>query len=40
MKKEKSSLRKKADEIKPHQCKSLICVIEDPKDVKNIGTVS
>lgn len=35
----KPSVRKRADEIKPFRCKHLIAVIEDPSDVKNIGTV-
>lgn len=35
----KSSARKRADEIKPFRCKHLIAVIENPADVKNIGTV-
>ena len=39
MKKPKSSKRQRADAIKPYQCKNLIAVIEDPKDIKNIGTV-
>ena len=37
--KPKSNVRKRADAIKPYQCKNLIAVIEDPKDIKNIGTV-
>ena len=37
--KPKSSKRKRADAIKPYQCKNLIAVIEDPKNIKNIGTV-
>ncbi|MBS7786587.1 RNA methyltransferase [Flavobacterium sp. CYK-55] len=36
---EKSSLRKKADEIKELRCKNLIAVLEEPHDIKNIGTV-
>tara|TARA_B110000114_G_scaffold183755_1_gene225764 strand:- start:115 stop:732 length:618 start_codon:yes stop_codon:yes gene_type:complete len=36
-KKEKSSLRKKADAIKEFRCKNLIAVLEEPKDYKNIG---
>ena len=36
---EKSSARKRADEIKEFQCKNLIAVIEDPNNIKNIGTV-
>ena len=35
----KSSLRQRADKIKPYKCKYLIAVIEDPDDIKNIGTV-
>ena len=37
--KSKSNMRKRADMIKPYQCKNLIAVIENPKDIKNIGTV-
>jgi len=33
------SVRKRADEIKPFRCKNLIAVLENPTDVKNIGTV-
>lgn len=35
----KSSARKRSDEIKRYRCKNLIAVIEDPRDIKNIGTV-
>jgi len=35
----KRSVRAKADAIKPFRCKNLIAVIEDPADIKNIGTV-
>jgi len=35
----KSSMRKKADEIKKHLCKNLIVVIENPRNFKNIGTI-
>ncbi|SMF73032.1 tRNA (guanosine-2'-O-)-methyltransferase [Allosphingosinicella indica] len=35
----KSSARLRADEIKPFRCKNLIAVIENPSDIKNIGTV-
>lgn len=38
-KKQKTSVRKRADEIKEFRCKNLIAVIEDPVDIKNIGTV-
>lgn len=38
-KKSKPSVRKRADAIKPFQCKNLIAVIEEPYDIKNIGTV-
>ena len=37
--KQKRSVRQRADEIKPYKCKNLIAVIEDPKDIKNIGTI-
>ncbi len=37
--KEKSSLRKRADEIKDYRCINLIAVLEEPNDPKNIGTV-
>jgi len=35
----KSAARKRADEVKPYKCKNLIAVLEDPSDIKNIGTV-
>jgi tRNA (guanosine-2'-O-)-methyltransferase len=38
-KRSKPSVRKRADAIKPYRCKNLIAVIEDPENVKNIGTV-
>ena len=37
--KQKSSIRERADEIKPFRCKNLIAVIENPMDIRNIGTV-
>lgn len=37
--KSKPSVREKADKIKPFICKNLIAIIEDPSNVKNIGTV-
>ncbi len=37
--KKKSSARLRADKIKNYRCKNLIAVIEDPKDIRNIGTV-
>ena len=37
--KRKASVRARADAIKPFVCKNLIAVIEDPSDIKNIGTV-
>jgi tRNA (guanosine-2'-O-)-methyltransferase len=37
--KNKSSVRVRADAIKDYRCKNLIAVIEDPKDIRNIGTV-
>lgn len=38
-KKQRSSVRSRAKEIKKFRCKNLIAVIEDPSDIKNIGTV-
>lgn len=38
-KKSRSSVRERADAIKPFRCKNLIAVLEDPMDIKNIGTV-
>lgn len=38
-KKSKPSVRARADAIKQFTCKNLIAVIEDPSDIKNIGTV-
>jgi len=38
-KKSKRSIRDRADQIKPHRCKNLIAVLENPTDIKNIGTV-
>lgn len=35
----KPSVRRRADAIRPFRCKNLIAVIEDPEDIKNIGTV-
>ena len=37
--KPRTSVRKRAEAIKSFRCKNLIVVIEDPKDIKNIGTV-
>lgn len=39
LKKQKTSLRKRADAIKEFRCENLIAVIEDPVDIRNIGTV-
>ena len=39
MDKQKSTIRQRADEVKDYQCKNLIAVIEEPNDIKNIGTV-
>jgi len=36
---EKTSKRRRADAIRPYRCKHLIAVIEDPHDMRNIGTV-
>ncbi|MDQ6435184.1 RNA methyltransferase [Mesorhizobium sp. LHD-90] len=35
----KKSVRKRADEIRSFRCKNLIAVLENPTDIKNIGTV-
>jgi len=35
----KSTRRQRADALKAYRCKNLIAVIEDPHDIKNIGTV-
>ena len=39
VKKSKASVRKRADAIRQFRCKNLVAVIEDPSDIKNIGTV-
>lgn len=39
MENKKSKIRQRADEIKDYRCKNLIAVIEEPQDIKNIGTV-
>lgn len=39
MEKSKSSIRQRADDIKPYRCKNLIAVLENPIDIKNIGSV-
>lgn len=36
---QKATIRQRAKEIKPYRCKNLIAVIEDPKDIRNIGTI-
>ena len=35
----KSSIRVRADAIKAYRCKNLIAVLENPDDIRNIGTV-
>jgi tRNA (guanosine-2'-O-)-methyltransferase len=35
----KPGVRRRADAIKPFRCKNLIAVLEDPENIKNIGTV-
>jgi len=37
--KPRASVRKRAEEIKAFRCKNLIAVLENPADIKNIGTV-
>ncbi|MDN3609791.1 TrmH family RNA methyltransferase [Vibrio ostreicida] len=39
MEKPKSTMRQRADEIKDYQCKNLVAVLENPMDIKNIGSV-
>jgi tRNA (guanosine-2'-O-)-methyltransferase len=39
MENQKSTVRQRADEIKEYQCKNLIAVLENPMDIKNIGSV-
>ncbi|YAG15143.1 hypothetical protein NSTC745_04504 [Nostoc sp. DSM 114161] len=34
-----SKVRERADQIKPYLCKNLIAVLEDPHDIRNVGTV-
>jgi tRNA (guanosine-2'-O-)-methyltransferase len=38
-KKSKPTVRKRSNEIRAFRCKNLVAVIEDPVDIKNIGTV-
>lgn len=33
------NIRERADAIKPYRCKNLIAVLENPSDIRNIGTV-
>ncbi len=35
----KQSVRARANEVKNFRCKNLICVLENPSDIKNIGAV-
>ena len=35
----KPSLRAKADKIKDFRCKNLIVVVENPTDLRNVGTI-
>jgi len=35
----KTAVRKRADQIRSFRCKNLIAVIEDPTEIRNIGTV-
>ncbi len=37
--KSKTPLRQTAQAIKPYRCKNLIAVLENPMDIRNIGTV-
>lgn len=35
----RTAARQRADEVRPYRCKNLIAVLENPNDIKNIGTV-
>src|ERR1035437_7518897 len=37
--KSKPTLRARADKVKDFRCKNLIAVIENPDDIRNIGTI-
>ena len=37
--KSKPTLRARADRIKDFRCKNLIAIIENPDDIRNIGTI-
>ena len=39
MKKSRASVRAKADKIRDVRCKNLIAVMENPDDIRNIGTI-
>jgi len=39
MENSKSTVRQRADEIKEYQCKNLVAVLENPMDMKDIGSV-
>jgi len=39
LRQEKSAARRRADDVKPYLCKNLVAVLENPSDIKNIGTV-
>ena len=38
-KRSKPSVRRRSEAIRPFRCKNLIAVIEDPENIRNIGTV-
>ncbi len=39
MKEQENTIRQRADEVKDYRCKNLVAVIEEPSDIKNIGTI-
>lgn len=39
MTEKENTLRQRAKAIRPYRCKNLIAVIENPMNIKNIGTV-
>mgnify|MGYP003386571729 FL=1 len=39
MKEQENTIRQRAVEVKDYRCKNLVAVIEEPSDIKNIGTI-
>jgi tRNA (guanosine-2'-O-)-methyltransferase len=38
-KRSRPGIRSKADTVRPHRCNTLICVLENPQNSANVGTV-